>query len=148
MDFSQRKTPARLASPAARKLPRKFLFWFMLAYIVAGLFGRNPWKTDDIAGMAAMVAAADQGNWATSYISMIPYTEHGPLTSIIGGIFITIFAPLFEYFSSPIEAKILASRLPNFLYFFGLFSLPLLFLKLAPQQFAYLLIACIPQKNA
>lgn len=120
MDFSQRKTPARLASPAARKLPRKFLFWFMLAYIVAGLFGRNPWKTDDIAGMAAMVAAADQGNWATSYISMIPNTEHGPLTSIIGGIFITIFAPLFEFFSSPIEAQILASRLPNFLYFFGM----------------------------
>lgn len=120
MDFSQRKTPARLASPAARKLPRKFLFWFMLAYIVAGLFGRDPWKTDDIAGMAAMIAAADQGNWATSYISMMPYTEHGPLTSIIGGVFISIFSPLFELFSSSLDAKIIASRLPNFLYFFGM----------------------------
>ncbi len=120
MVFTQRKTPARLASPAARKLPRQYLFWFMLIYIIAGLFGRDPWKTDDVAGIASMASAINHDNWLTSYIGIMPYTDHGPLTSIIGGAFLAIFSPLFELFTTPLNAHIIAARLPNFLYFFGM----------------------------
>lgn len=120
MVSTQRKTPVRLASPAARKLPRKILFWFMLAYIVAGLFGRDPWKTDDIAGMAAMLSAVNDNHWVTSYIGLIPYTDHGPLTSMIGGAFIKLFEPLLTFFTNTLDAQIIAARLPNFIYFFGM----------------------------
>lgn len=120
MVSTQRKTPARLASPAARKLPRKILFWFMLAYIVAGLFGRDPWKTDDVAGIASMLSAVNDGHWVTSYIGLIPYTDHGPLTSMIGGLFIKIFSPIFAFFTNELDAQIIAARLPNFIYFFGM----------------------------
>lgn len=120
MDSIQRKTPARLASPAARKLPRKILFWFMLAYIVAGLFGRDPWKTDDIAGIASMLSAVNDGHWVTSYIGLIPYTDHGPLTSMIGGLFIKLFSPIFALFTDTLNAQIIAARLPNFIYFLGM----------------------------
>ncbi len=120
MVFTQRKTPARLASPAARKLPRQYLIWFMLVYIIAGLFGRDPWKTDDVAGIASMASAINHDHWLTSYIGILPYTDHGPLTSIIGGAFLALFSPLFELFTTSLNAHIIAARLPNFLYFFGM----------------------------
>ncbi|NEN75060.1 hypothetical protein F9B74_01800 [Pelistega sp. NLN82] len=120
MTFAERKTPARLASPAARKLPRKILFWVMIAYIIAGLYGRDPWKTDDLVGIATMMSALEENHWLSTYIGVLPYPELGPLTHIIGGVFIYLFSPLFEFFVSPAQAHILAARLPNFFYFFSM----------------------------
>ena len=118
MSFTQRKTPARLASPAAKKLPRKILFWVMIVYTIAGLFGRDPWKTDDVMGFASMLSTLESEHWLGSYVDFRPYVEHGPLTSIIGAAAIYLFSPVFELFTSSLNAQIMASRLPNLLYVF------------------------------
>ncbi len=121
MPLSQTKTPARLTEPATRKLPRNILFWLMSAYILAGLFWRDPWKTDDITGLASMLSLLEHPeSWLTSHVGSMPLTQEGPLTTWLGALSITLFAPIFALFIDPFEAKIAASRLPNLLYFFGL----------------------------
>lgn len=122
---SIRKTPARLASPAASKLPRRILYWVMFAFIFAGLFGRNPWKTEDAAGFASMLTLVrdfsngfDLSAWLTTHISEIPFYGEGPLNSIIGAISILIFAPFLELFLNPLDAQINAARIPNVFYYF------------------------------
>ena len=121
MPLSQTKTPARLTEPATRKLPRNILFWLMSAYILAGLFWRDPWKTDDITGLASMLSLLEHPeSWLTSHVGSMPLTQEGPLTAWLGALSITLFAPIFTLFVDPFEAKIAASRLPNLLYFFGL----------------------------
>ncbi|AFN35610.1 hypothetical protein [Taylorella equigenitalis] len=121
--YSLRKTPARLASPAASKLPRRILFWVMFAFIFAGLFGRDPWKTEDAAGFASMLTLVNQfdfnfSNWITTHISDINFYGEGPLNSIIGAISISIFSPLLELTLSPLDAQINAARIPNVAYYF------------------------------
>ncbi len=121
MPLSQTKTPARLTEPATRKLPRNILFWLMSAYILAGLFWRDPWKTDDITGLATMLSLLEQpSTWLTTHVGSMPLTQEGPLSTWIGALFIALFSPVFGLFIDPFEAKIAASRLPNLLYFFGL----------------------------
>lgn len=121
MPLSPRKTPARLTELAARKLPRNILFWFMSAYILAGLFWRDPWKTDDITGLASMLSLlAEPSSWLSNHVGSMPLTQEGPLTTWIGALFISLFAPVFELFQSPLNAQISASRLPNLVYFYGL----------------------------
>src|SRR5690606_32591593 len=56
-----RSTPARLTSSATAKLPRLVLLGLSLAYILAGLFMRDPWKTDDAVGLATMITAIREG---------------------------------------------------------------------------------------
>src|SRR5690606_17186848 len=55
--YASRATPARLTAPAAAKLSRSMLIGLCLVYIVFGLFLRDPWKTDDVVGLAQMWTA-------------------------------------------------------------------------------------------
>ena len=57
-------TPARLTAIATVKPPRLALFALCLAYIVFGLFERDPWKTDDDVWLATMLSALDLGGSA------------------------------------------------------------------------------------
>ena len=50
-------TPARLTATAAVKLPRLVLLVVGTIYILAGLFFRDPWKADDVIGLATMLTA-------------------------------------------------------------------------------------------
>ncbi len=117
-----RFTPARLTATAATKLPRWFLLVAGLVYILAGLFYRDPWKADDVTGLATMMTAINNHDWLLPHIGNLPYTEDGPLITIVGGVFIWLFAPLFELFFSPLDASIIASRIPNLLWFLILTS--------------------------
>ena len=118
-------TPARLTTSAASKLPRAVLWVVGLIYIFAGLFLRDPWKTDDVIGLAAMLSAVQYESWLafiTPRIGDLAFAEIGPLHIWIGALSITLFGPVFEFFTSPLDASILASRLPNLLYFLILIS--------------------------
>ena len=112
-------TPARLTSTATVKLPRLFLLGVGLVYILAGLFFRDPWKTDDVVGLAAMLTALKEGGQALllPQIGVLAHAQDGPLTTWVGAFSIWLFSPLFELFLSPLDAAITASRLPNFLWF-------------------------------
>ncbi len=118
-------TPARLTNSAASKLPRAALWVVGLIYIFAGLFLRDPWKTDDVIGLAAMLSAVQYEGWQafiTPQIGDLAYAEVGPLHVWIGALSILLFSPVFQLFTSPLDAAILASRLPNLLYFLILIS--------------------------
>lgn len=91
-----------------------------LVYIFAGLFFRDPWKTDDVTSLATMITAlSGQGEHTMllPQIGTLAHAQDGPLITWVGAFFIWIFAPLFEWFATPVDAVIIASRLPNLLWF-------------------------------
>ncbi len=114
-----RSTPARLTTPATAKLPRSFLLLLGVIYIFSGLFFRDPWKTDDVAGLATMLTALHGTGHALllPQIGTLAYAQNGPLITWVGTFSIWLFEPLFELFTTPLDAAIIASRLPNLLWF-------------------------------
>lgn len=118
-------TPARLTTSAASKLPRTVLWTVGLIYIFAGLFFRDPWKSDDVIGLATMLTAIQYEGWHTliaPQIGDLAYAEIGPLHIWLGVLSMQLFAPLLQFFTSDIDALIIASRLPNLIYFLILIS--------------------------
>jgi len=112
-------TPARLTATATVKLPRMALLVVGVIYILAGLFFRDPWKTDDVVGLATMMTALNDGGhaWLLPQIGVLAHAQDGPLITWVGALCIWAFAPFFELFATPLDAAIIASRLPNFLWF-------------------------------
>jgi hypothetical protein len=82
-----------------------------LAYVSAGLFGRDPWKTDDVVGLATMLSALQsQGiDWLIPQIGALKLTEDGPLVMWLGAMLIYLFGPW--------VGEIAASRLLNMIWF-------------------------------
>lgn len=118
-------TPARLTNSAASKLPRVILWTVGLLYIFAGLFFRDPWKSDDVIGLAGMLSALQYPGWQTiltPQIGDLAYAESGPLAIWLGAGSIYLFSPLLQLFFSELDASIIASRLPNLIYFLILIS--------------------------
>ncbi len=112
-------TPARLTATATVKLPRFFLVVVGVIYILAGLFFRDPWKTDDVVGLATMMTALHDTGAAMllPQIGVLAFAQDGPLTMWVGAFSIWLFGPVFENFTTPLNAAIIASRLPNLLWF-------------------------------
>ena len=104
-------TPARLTVQATAKLPRLALLGLSLAYIFAGLFLRDPWKTDDVVGLATMVTALREGGitWLLPQVGSLAHAEEGPLITWVGGACMGLFGPLL--------GDIAAGRLPNLIWF-------------------------------
>ncbi len=96
---------------ATAKLPRLILLGLSLAYIVAGLFMRDPWKTDDAVGLATMLTAIREGGitWLLPQVGHLAHAEEGPLITWVGAICIWLFGPII--------GDIPAGRLPNLLWF-------------------------------
>lgn len=119
-DYKIASTPARLTADATRKLPRTVLLIVGVVYILAGLFLRDPWKTDDVVGIAAMlqaVNAIDLSAWLLPHLDKTEIIPQGPFTSAVGALFIIILKPFFALFTSETNAIIIASRIPNLLWF-------------------------------
>lgn len=112
-------TPARLTATATIKLPRLFLLVVGVIYILAGLFFRDPWKADDVVGLATMMTALQGQPTAMllPQIGTLAHAQDGPLVMWVGAFSIWLFSPFFEYFTTPLNAAIIASRLPNLLWF-------------------------------
>jgi len=111
------RTPARLTTVGTAKLPRPLLLVVGVLYIVAGLFYRDPWKTDDVVGLAGMLTALDTSVWAVPQVGNFALAQYGPLTTWVGALCITLFGPMFAWFTTPLDAAIIAARLPNLLWF-------------------------------
>ena len=85
--------PVRLPASATLALPRIALFALCLLYILPGLIGRDPWKTDDAAGFGIMwtMAHGVWQDWLWPNIVGLPTPDKGPLTFWIGAICIKLF---------------------------------------------------------
>lgn len=114
-----RLIPARLTAPATAKLPRLVLLVLGVIYIFSGLFFRDPWKTDDVVGFATMLTALGPAPHALllPQIGTLAHAQGGPLITWVGAFSIWLFRPFFELFTSPLNAAMIASRLPNLLWF-------------------------------
>ncbi|MVW80303.1 glycosyltransferase [Bordetella sp. 02P26C-1] len=106
-----RSTPARLTASATAKLPRLVLLGLSLAYILAGLFMRDPWKTEDAVGLATMITAFREGGstWLLPQVGQLAFAQEGPLLTWAGAVCIALFGPWL--------GEITAGRLPNLLWF-------------------------------
>lgn len=96
---------------ATVKLPRLILLGLSLTYIVAGLFMRDPWKTNDAVGLATMITAIREGGitWLLPQVGHLAHAEEGPLITWVGALCIWLFGPF--------VGDITAGRLPNLLWF-------------------------------
>ncbi|HYD97595.1 MAG TPA: glycosyltransferase [Noviherbaspirillum sp.] len=85
--------PVRLPAAATNALPRRVLFALCLLYILPGLFGRDPWKTEDAAAFGVMWTMAHGGleDWLWPHIVGLPAADKGPLAFWLGALCIKLF---------------------------------------------------------
>lgn len=89
-------TPARLTALATSRLPAVLLIGLLLLYALLGLFARDPWKTDDVVGLASMLTAAVSGGsaWLFPHMGQTALPEAGPVPVWIGATFIELLGPI------------------------------------------------------
>lgn len=66
-------TPALVTQRAAQRLPRLALLLFCAAYVLPGVFGRDPWKNADVAAFGHMAAIAEgRAGWLSPALGGLP----------------------------------------------------------------------------
>lgn len=97
-------SPALVTQRAVQRLPRIPLLLLCAAYLLPGLFGRDPWKGADITAFGYMAAIGEgRGSWLTPLVGLLP--PDGPLLPHwLGASFIVLLSPLIE--------PALAARIP------------------------------------
>jgi 4-amino-4-deoxy-L-arabinose transferase-like glycosyltransferase len=109
-------TPTRLTAGATLKLPRWALVALCLLYILPGLIGRDPWKSEDASAfgvMWTMAHGAGYGgiaDWLLPNVFGAPVLDSGPLMYWVGAASILAFGGL--------VGADLAARLATVLFFF------------------------------
>jgi 4-amino-4-deoxy-L-arabinose transferase-like glycosyltransferase len=87
-------TPAIVTQRAAQRLPRVPLFLLCAAYVLPGVFGRDPWKNADISAFGAMLDLAQgRASWLTPSIAGVP-ADAAPLPHWLGAAFISVLSPV------------------------------------------------------
>ncbi len=95
----------RLTASATSALPRSLLFAICAIYVLAGLFGRDPWKNEDAAGFGVMWTMA-QGHWHDWLLPNIAgksVFDSGPLIFWFGALVIRL---MHRWMSAPDAARI------------------------------------------
>ena len=93
------QSPARLTASETLKLPRWALVALCLLYILPGLIGRDPWKSEDASAFGAMwtmATGAGYGgiaDWLLPNVVGAPIVDSGPLMYWVGGACIALFGP-------------------------------------------------------
>lgn len=97
-------TPALVTQRAARRLPRVPLLLLCAAYLLPGVFGRDPWRGADLAAFGQMVAMAEgRTSWWQPLLGGVP-GDGALLPHWLGAAAIAATAPWLE--------PALAARLP------------------------------------
>jgi len=96
--------PALVTHRAAQRLPRLALVLFCVAYVLPGVFGREPWKNADITAFGYMVNMAEgRSSWLAPAIAGLP-SDAALLPYWLGAAFIKLLGPWF--------GPALAARIP------------------------------------
>jgi 4-amino-4-deoxy-L-arabinose transferase-like glycosyltransferase len=97
-------TPALVTQRAAERLPRIALLLFCAAYLLPGLFGRDPWRNADLTAFGTMLSIAEGRSpwWAPTLGDLPP--ETALLPHWLGALFIKALGALMD--------PALAARLP------------------------------------
>ncbi|MEO5696380.1 MAG: hypothetical protein ABIQ60_04505, partial [Burkholderiaceae bacterium] len=96
--------PALVTHRAAQRLPRLALLLFCAAYVLPGVFGRDPWKSADITAFGYMVNIAQgKTSWFAPTVGGLP-ADAALLPYWIGASFIKLLGPWLD--------PALAARIP------------------------------------
>jgi len=99
-----RPSPALVTRSAARALPRVPLLLLCAAYVLPGVFGRDPWRNADLAAFGQMLALAEgRSSWWAPALGGVP-ADTALLPHWLGAGAILLLSP-------PLDAA-LAARLP------------------------------------
>jgi 4-amino-4-deoxy-L-arabinose transferase-like glycosyltransferase len=94
--------PALVSRQAATRLPRAALLLFCAAYVLPGLFGREPWKNADIAAFGTMASIArGDSTWLAPQLAGLP-ADGGLLPYWIGAASIR----LLPWLEAPLAARL------------------------------------------
>jgi 4-amino-4-deoxy-L-arabinose transferase-like glycosyltransferase len=85
--------PALVTQRAAQRMPRLALLLFCAAYVIPGVFGRDPWKNADITAFGYMVNIAQgRTGWFAPSVGGLP-ADAALLPYWIGAAFIRLLGP-------------------------------------------------------
>lgn len=89
-------TPALVAASSARRLPRAGLLLLCAAYVLPGVFGRDPWRNADLTAFAQMLAMAEgRTSWWQPTLGGV-LADTALLPHWLGAIFIWTLAPVLD----------------------------------------------------
>ncbi|MBV8034050.1 hypothetical protein [Roseateles sp.] len=95
-------TPAIVAERGAERLPRLALILLCAAYVLPGIFGRNPWRNADLTAFGFMASIAEgRAPWWQPAIAGIP-AEGGPLPYWLGALAIKAL----PFLDEPVAARL------------------------------------------
>ncbi|HEY2928918.1 hypothetical protein [Piscinibacter sp.] len=87
--------PALVTQRAAQRLPRGALLLFCAAYVLPGMFGRDPWKNADITAFGYMVNLAQgRSAWFAPTVAGLP-SDGALLPYWLGAVFVKLLGPWF-----------------------------------------------------
>ncbi len=90
---TSRPNPALVARDAAARLPRLALLLFCAAYVLPGLFGRDPWRGADLSAFGQMLALAEgRAPWLAPALGGMPM-DSALLPNWIGAASIALTSP-------------------------------------------------------
>ncbi|HEY6134569.1 MAG TPA: hypothetical protein VIW70_11370 [Rubrivivax sp.] len=96
--------PALVTQRAAERLPRVALLLFCAAWVVPGVFGRDPWRNADVTAFGIMRALAEgRTSWLAPTLGGVP-VDAPVLPHALGALFIMLLSPLMD--------PALAARMP------------------------------------
>ena len=96
-------TPALVAQRAVQSLPRAALLLFCAAYVLPGIFGRDPWRNADQAAFGYMLAMAEgRTSWWTPTVGGLPI-ENALLPHWLGAASIAALSP---WVDAPLAARL------------------------------------------
>jgi 4-amino-4-deoxy-L-arabinose transferase-like glycosyltransferase len=82
------RLPGWLAAPIRLPLAGWPLALFAAAFILPGLVGHDPWKTEDAVGFGIVYQMVSSGDWLLPKLAGEPYYEDGPLYYWVAGMFV------------------------------------------------------------
>jgi len=96
-------SPALVTQRAVQRLPRLALLLFCAAYVLPGLFGRDPWRNADQTAFGYMLALAEgRTDWLAPTIGGLP-PENAVLPHWLGAASIWLLSPLVN---APMAARV------------------------------------------
>lgn len=96
--------PALVSQRAVQRLPRWALLLFCAAYVLPGVFGRDPWRNADVTAFGYMVSMAEgRSSWWMPTLGGVA-ADPSPLPYWLGAAFIHLLSPWLD--------PALAARLP------------------------------------
>jgi 4-amino-4-deoxy-L-arabinose transferase-like glycosyltransferase len=88
--------PALVTTRGARRLPRVPLLLLCAAYVLPGLFGRDPWRNADLVAFGQMVAIAEgRTSWWAPALGGVP-GDTALLPHWLGAAFIALLSPVLD----------------------------------------------------